>query len=78
MSHYISSITTNYGDIQNLKQDVVTLHDIIARQGSRLLIDIIAEQAGVLSIRFKLNETERQDLIKSLLKELDESLSERI
>jgi hypothetical protein len=74
---YTSSITTKYGDIDNVKQDVKTLHDILARQGASLLIDVIAESCGETVSKFKLKSREVMVLRNALCKELMFSINER-
>lgn len=76
-SNYISSITTKYGDIDNVKADVKALNDIISRQGTSLLIDVISNSVGETVIKFKLDSTEAQRIVKALVTELNESLLER-
>lgn len=77
-SNYISSITTKYGDIDNVKADVKALNDIISRQGTSLLIDVISNSVGDTVIKYKLESTEAQRIVKALVTELNESLLERI
>lgn len=67
-----------YGDIENARKDVKTLHDIMNRQGVNLLIDVIAEHAGNAALAFKLNEKDRETLKQRLLNELREAINERI
>lgn len=78
MSNYTSSIINKYGDIEKLKNDVKTLNDILQRQGSSLLIDVIAEHAGSSAIKFKMNECDRSSLKGSLNTELFDALNERL
>lgn len=75
---YVSSITTKYGDVENVRTDVDTLHEIYSRQGSSLLIDVIAEVCGFTANKFNLNSEERARLLETLVAELRESISERI
>ena len=77
-SNYISSITTKYGDIDNVKADVKALNDIISRQGTSLLIDVISNSVGDSVIKYKLESTEAQRIVKALVTELNESLLERV
>lgn len=77
-SKYISSITTKYGDIDNVKADVKALNDIISRQGTSLLIDTISNSVGDAVNKYKLESTEAQRIVKALVTELNESLLERI
>lgn len=77
-SNYISSITTKYGDIDNVKADVKALNDIISRQGTSLLIDTISNSVGDTVNKYKLESTEAQRIVKALVTELKESLLERV
>lgn len=77
-SEYISSITTKYGDIDNVKADVKALNDIISRQGTSLLIDTISNSVGDKVNKYKLESTEAQRIVKALVTELNESLLERV
>ena len=70
--------TRNYGDFDNIKTDVKTLHDIINRQGSSLVVDCLAESLGQTAIKFKLSEAESNDALDSLLNGLKEQTLERI
>lgn len=69
---------SKYGDVERVKQDVETLNEIHGRQGSSLLIDVIAEHVGRCASQFSMNETERLRVLESLINELRESISERI
>lgn len=77
MSNYISSLINKYGDRERVGQDAKTLHEVLQRQGSSLLIDVIAEHAGETSNTFKLQQQDRQKLIESLVAELKNALEER-
>ena len=67
-----------YGDIENVKRDVLTLREIESRQGSKLLIDVIAESTGETANKFKLPCDDRQRLIDSLVADLKNALEERL
>jgi len=69
---------TRYGNNDNISQDLALLNLIISSQGSNLLIDCIAENAGQTANKFKMNEKDRKTLINSLLLEFSQALSERI
>ncbi len=77
-TEYQSSIVTKYGDVANVRADVKTLHDILGRQGSSLLIDVIAEHVGVVAIKFNLNKVEKNNLLKANIDELTDAILERI
>ena len=74
---YISSITSRYGDIDKVKEDVKTLNEILKRQGSNLLLDIVAESAGYAAIDFQMTAVDRHNLRSSLLNEFHSALVER-
>lgn len=48
----------NYGDYGNVKQDVAVLTDILNRQGSYLLLEVMAENVGKATLNFKLSQKE--------------------
>lgn len=75
---YISSITTKYGDVENVKADCKILNEILARQGTSLLIDVIAEHIGDTVIKFNLNSVESKRILESNVNELKEAILERI
>ena len=75
--NYTTSIINKFGDIENIRRDSKTLFEIQSRQGSSLLIEIIAESVGTASNKFKLSEEERSRLRETLVRELDEAIKER-
>lgn len=75
---YISSLVTKYGDVERVKQDVNTLNEILGRQGSSLLIDVIAEHVGTMVVTHKLTDSEGSGLAVNLSNELKESILERV
>lgn len=75
---YVSSITTKYGDLDRVKADAVTLREILSRQGSSLLIDVIAECAGETANKFNFHSSDRCMTLIALVDELKESLKERL
>ena len=77
-SQYISSVVIKYGDIEKVKQDAKTIRDIESRQGSSLLIDCLAESCGETAIKFNFSSTDRKNLIKNLLSELENALRKRL
>jgi hypothetical protein len=78
MSEYNSSIIFKYSDIDNVKKDAVTIHEIISRQGTSLLIDCIAEHVGRTANKFKLKLNESRLARNSIVKELNHAINERI
>lgn len=75
---YISSIIHKYGDTDNVKTDVATLGEIFRRQGSQLLIDVIAEMTATECNKFKLSNSDRIMTMISLVDSLEEALKERL
>ena len=78
MSNYISSIINKYGDTSQVEQDMKTLIDIQMRQGSALLIDLIAESAGRTANQLKLSDADRKRLVESMCKDLRDAMLERL
>lgn len=78
MTKYISSVVTKYGDTENVKNDVKTLNEILSRQGSSLLIDVIAESVGNVANKFKFHSSDRCMTMISLVDELENALKERL
>ena len=70
--------TRNYGDFDNIKSDVETLHDIINRQGTSLVVDCIAESIGTTASKFHLTYDYSKKALDSILAELKEQTLERI
>ena len=71
-----------YGDNENVMSDVNTINPIIHRQGTKFLIHVLAEYVAKMPVRigdsFEYSEEDTQNLIKSLVSELKESLNERL
>lgn len=76
-SEYTSSIISKYGDTDNVRTDVKTLVEIFKRQGSGLLIDVIAEQIGETVLKFNLNQSEARLILDTLLTDLKDAVLER-
>lgn len=74
---YVSSIVSVYGDVDRVKQDVTTLNDILSRQGSRLLLDVIAESIGRAALTYKLTPLEVTRLRNSTIDSLNMAIIER-
>lgn len=70
--------TRNYGDFDNIKSDVKTLHDILNRQGTNLVVDCIADTIGTTGLKFGLTFDESKDALDSILSELKQQTLERI
>lgn len=77
-SNYATSITSKYGDSEHVRADVLVLHEIQSRQGSSLLIDVMAEACGHTANKFNLNTEERERLLGTLVAELREAILERV
>lgn len=69
---------SKYGDLDNVKNDLRTLNDILERQGSQFLLDVIAEQSGHIANRFNYMTSDRSRLLNSLVKSFKEALLERL
>lgn len=78
MSQYISSIIHTYGDMEKVKQDAKTIHEIVERQGITFLLDCAAEFTGKAANRLNLNEQDRYHLLKNCVQTYKESLEERV
>jgi hypothetical protein len=66
-----------YGHAEAVKADVTALNEIQSRQGTSLLIDVIAEQVGTMALKYKLDDVEIKRLKAALVTELSEALNER-
>lgn len=76
--NYATSIASKYGDAERVRADVLALHEVQSRQGSSLLIDVIAESCGHTANKFNLSAEDRARLLESLVAELREAISERV
>lgn len=74
---YTSSIISKFGDTENVKKDSETISEILSRQGASLLVDVLAEKTAMALWSFKLDESERQKAVDSLVAELKNALLER-
>jgi hypothetical protein len=74
---YISSITSRYGDVERVKADVKVLNEIIARQGTELLLDAVAEYTAKIVNKYRLPARERGVLRESLIADFTNALEER-
>lgn len=75
---YVSSIIKNYGDEERVKSDILVLRDIIDRQGSKLLTDVIAEKCGETANKFNMTDQERSNVMNALLHDFNSALNERL
>ncbi len=75
---YTSSIIQKYGDVDRVKADALTIRRILERQGSSLVIDVIAEKTAEIANAFKLDYLDRSNTRMSLVDELNEALMERL
>lgn len=66
---YVSSITTKYGDIENVKKDIKVLNEILSRQGSSLLIRTSHFETDILNIvaEYDMKNTACKELRDNLL-----------
>lgn len=77
-NNYVSSIIKNYGDMQNVRNDSKTVGEIVSRQGSDFLLDVVAETAGNYAVEWKLSPEDRKVLIKHLTEHFINALNERL
>jgi hypothetical protein len=77
-STYVSSIVSKYGDIDKVSLDSARVFEILDRQGTSLLIDLIAEYQGRAANKFKLRPSERVLTILRLSDEFKNALQERL
>ena len=70
--------TRNYGDLENVRDDVKALHDIINRQGSRLLTACLAEHLGLTASKFDLSWGDSIRALDSVVNDLRQQTLERI
>jgi len=68
----------NYGDFNNIQNDVKTLHDIINRQGTNLVVDCLAESLGNTGLKFNLTDKECIKIMDSIIDEFRTQTFERI
>ena len=70
--------TRNYGDLENVRDDVQALHDIINRQGSALLTACLAEHMGLVASKYDLSWGDSISALDSVVNDLREQTLERI
>lgn len=75
---YTSSIRSRYGDTDLVKTDASILGEIWGRQGSALLLDVVAEKTGEASNKYQWSKEERQNVILFLVDEFKNALEERL
>lgn len=75
---HTSSIISKYGDTKNVKKDVATLNEILARQGTSLFLDVIAEHVGRVAFKHKFHSSDVAMTKISLVDELENAINERI
>ena len=68
----------NHGHPEQLETDIDTLHDILDRQGTSVVIDAIADNVACAAIKFNMSEQERDRLTNSLAAELQNALLEKL
>ncbi len=66
-----------YGDVDNVQKDSKVLAEILSRQGSDLLLEVIANQVGNTVVKFSLKPAEVDAIKASLRLSLDELIGER-
>jgi hypothetical protein len=78
MTQYISSIIHRYGDMPNTQGDAVILRDILNRQGTIFLTDVIADHIGLMAIKNNLGIDESKYLLDKIVGDLKGATYERI
>jgi hypothetical protein len=78
MEQYTSSILYEYGDQNNYQRDFMNLKDILNRQGTLFLTDMIAEYIGKSSWKYNFSHEESLNLLESIVNDLREATYERI
>lgn len=66
-----------YGDIDNVTKDAKLLYDIIARQGTDILLEVMADHLGHVANKFSLTQAEVQRVITFNVTEYRELAAER-
>jgi len=67
-----------YGDLSNVAKDAQTIQTIIDRQGTDLILEVLANHIGNVNHRFGLGAPELERLVKNLNDSLIELINERI
>lgn len=67
-----------YGDLDNVKEDLSTLKDVLERQGSDIVLEAIAEQIGQCRLKFNLSGAELSAIVSSIKLSLDDLIGERV
>jgi hypothetical protein len=77
MNNYTSSIINLYGDNDKVREDSKVLKDILDRQGTTLLLHVIANHVGSNAYKYDLTQGDVTRLKDSLTSELRNSINER-
>lgn len=77
-SNYARTGSQQYGDIDNVKRDAGIIREILSRQGSDLLLEVIANGVGDCRVKFNLSEVEINRVKASLIDSLSELINERV
>lgn len=66
-----------YGDVDRVREDAKTLHEILSRQGTDIFLEVIANHVGRCAFKFNLSQKEIDAAKSSLRLSLDELINER-
>jgi hypothetical protein len=66
-----------YGDLENRKQDIKALEDMISRQGLNFIVDVVSNSIGETVLKYKLDKTEVKRLRDSLLADFKNAINDR-
>lgn len=66
-----------YGDIDNVRKDSALIREILDRQGTDLILEVIANQIGEKVSEFNMNQGAINNIVNSISNSLKELVSER-
>ncbi len=72
------NLIDKHGDPDNVVKDIISLNDIIRRQGTHLVIEALGESVGNTCKKFGLSEKDKMKILGSLISELTNSISEKL
>jgi hypothetical protein len=67
-----------YGDVDQIKADLLALREIQSRQGLNFMVDGFAENIAETVRKFPLSSEERERLAQYVISDLTNAISERI
>ena len=66
-----------YGDLDNVRKDAAVIRDILERQGSDLILEVIANKIGESASEFNLSAGSINNTVNSICNSLKELVDER-